>query len=83
MRRSGTGQGTLLVVRDGSLDPLGGLGWVGIPMERYGTGRGTVEEVRYGTWIFPEVRDELRDLEEVRDMLMDPPGGSGQVGKPS
>ena len=52
-------------------------------MERYGTGRGTVEEVRDGTWIFPEVRDELRDLEEVRDMLMDPPGGSGQVGKPS
>ena len=52
-------------------------------MERYGTGRGTVEEVRDGTWMFPEVRDELGDPEEVRDMSVDPPGGPGQVGKPS
>ena len=41
--RSETGRGTLWEVRDGLVDPQGGLGRVGGPTGRSGTGRETLE----------------------------------------
>ena len=54
-------------------DPPGCLGWVGEPSQRTGTGRETLGEVRDGSRVPREVRDELGD----------PWGGPGRVRGPS
>ena len=80
-------------VRDGSGDTPGGLRRVIRPTGRFGMGRDTHGEVRDGSGDrrgsqgrdvdLPRRLGELGDLEEIQDMSMDPPGGPGQVGKPS
>ena len=44
------GQETLEEVRDGSGDPQGGPGRIGVPSVRSGTGRGTLGYVRDEFW---------------------------------
>ena len=77
-------------IRDGSADPRGGPGRVGGPSGRYETGRGTIGEIRDGSWhtlggsgLVGEVRDGLRTLEKVRDGSGQPWGGPGGVRRPS
>ena len=40
LSRSGMGWGTHVEVLDGSGDPWGGSGWVGVPTRKFRTGRG-------------------------------------------
>ena len=62
-------RGTHGEVRDGSRDPWGSPGQVKGPSGRFGTGWGTLEEVRDG-------------LEELRDGWEDSRGCPGRVGGP-
>ena len=76
-RKSSTVQGTLREVRDGSGDPRGDPGWVGVsrvgpgrvkrPLGKSRTGRGPFQRTGTGRWILGEVRDGSEDPEEVRD----------------
>ena len=56
-----TGRGTIGEVWDGSGDPQGGPGRVEGPSGRFGTGWGTLEEVRTGRGTLEVVRDGLGD----------------------
>ena len=66
-------RGTLSKFRDRSGDTRGGLGRVGGPSRRSGTGRRNLEEVR----------DGLGELPKVLDGSGDPPEGPGRFGGPS
>ena len=65
------GSSTLWEVRDGSRDPRGSSGRVGGPSVRYGTGRGTLGDVRDGR---PSRRSGMGrgTVGEVRDRSEDP-----------
>ena len=83
--RSGTGRGTLKVVRDGSLDPWNGQGRVGGPSRTSWTVRWTLEEDRDGSG-YP--REGPRwfvgpSIGEVRDGSRDPLRGTGRVAGPT
>ena len=81
--------GTLGVVRDGSGDPWGGLGRVGVPSRCLGcvkgpsarseTGQGSLPEDRDGPGNPPEARDRLGDPWVVRYRLGESPEGSRRV----
>ena len=83
------GWGTREEVRDLSVDPWGGPGWVGKPLGSSGTGRVPLPEVRDksealwkvqdGSGDPQEVQDRSGDPREVQDGSGDPPGGPGWV----
>ena len=85
-----TGRRTLVEVWEGQRDPWGGWGWVGGLSGRSGTGRGTREEVKYGSGDPPIGlgRDRApskrpKTFRVVQNGSDDPRGSLGLVGEPS
>ena len=86
---SKTSWGTLEEVRDWSRDLRRGTKWVGRSSGRFGTGRGTLGEVRDGlgpSWrsgtgqgTLGKFRDGSGDPQEVQVELVNSRGGSGRV----